>query len=104
MSIVTEVVTMKLMQDIKQEDFVHIVDNLEKEYHSKQPGFLDTELFYDERNDQWVMVQHWETEEQMKSASQKIFKDSTAEAFVKSLDPRNVKMIIGDQIKCWRLD
>lgn len=50
MNVVTEVVTMKLIPSIMKEDFIAIVDNLEKHYHSKQPGFIDSELFYDERS------------------------------------------------------
>ncbi len=95
---------MKLIPNIMEEDFIAIVDNLEKHYHSKQPGFIDSELLYDERSNLWIMVQHWETEEQLRASSKKIFKDSVAKVFVKSLDPGNVKMIIGGQIKCWSLN
>ena len=48
------------------------------------------------------MIQHWETAEQLKEASKKIFVDSAAESFVKSLDPRNVKMIMAPQLGAWK--
>lgn len=71
MCIVTEIVNMKLMKDIAKEEFIAIVDELENDFHSKQAGFIDTELLYDEPNDLWIMVQHWETMEQLKAASKK---------------------------------
>ncbi len=102
MCIVTEIVTMKSVDNITKDEFVSIVDGLEKNFHSKQPGFIDTELLYDEQKNMWVMVQHWESMAQLKAASKKIFKDSAAESFVKALHPESVKMTIAPQIKTWR--
>ena len=103
MSIITEIVTMKLADNAVKDDFISIVDGLEKNFHSKQAGFIDTELIYDEKNDLWIMIQHWESMEQLKAASKKIFTESTAEAFVKSVDPKNVKMTIAPQLGVWKL-
>ena len=102
MSIITEIVKMKLAVNITKEEFIAIVDGLEKEFHSKQSGFIDSELIYDEQKDIWIMIQHWETAEQLKAASKKIFADSAAEPFVKSLDPKNVTMIISPQLGVWK--
>lgn len=102
MCISTEIVTMKLVSNITKDEFISIVDGLEKDFHSKQSGFIDTELLYDKQNDLWVMVQHWESMEQLKAASKIILKDSAAESFVKSLIPTSVKMTIVPQVKKWR--
>lgn len=102
MCITTELVTMKSVGSVTREEFISIVDGLEKNFHSKQPGFINTELLYDEENNLWIMIQHWESLKQLKVASEKIFKDSAAEAFVKSLNPESVKMTIAPQIKLWR--
>lgn len=42
MSIATEIVTMKTSQEVTKDSFISIVDSLEKDYHSKQQGFIDT--------------------------------------------------------------
>ena len=102
MSIITEIVTMKLAGNIEKNDFISIVDGLERSFHSKQPGFIDTELLYDEKNDLWIMIQHWESIEQLKNASKKIFVDSAAKHFIQSIDPKNVKMTIAPQLGIWR--
>ncbi len=104
MCMITEIATMKLVEGITKEEFIFIVDGLEKNFHSKQPGFIDTELLYSESNHLWVMVQHWESMEQLKAASGKMFKDSAAEPFVKSLNTKSVKMTIAPQIKMWKAD
>lgn len=101
MSMITELVRMKTAEGITKEDFIAIVDGLEKNYHSKQPGFMDTELIYDEGNKVWIMIQHWQTREQLKAASKKMFQDSEAEAFVKAIDPKSVEMTICPLIKRW---
>ena len=57
----TEIVTLKTVEGITGDQFISIVDALEKNFHSKQPGFLDTELLYNEKADEWIMIQHWDS-------------------------------------------
>ena len=102
MYIITEIVTMKLAVHLTKDDFIAIVDGLERNFHSKQSGFIDSELVHDQQSDTWIMIQHWETIEQLKEASKKIFTDSTAESFVKSLDPKSVKMTMAPQLGMWK--
>ena len=92
MSIATEIVTMKTLQEVTKDSFISIVDSLEKDYHSKQQGFIDTELLYNEENKEWTMIQHWTSMEELKAASA---------PFVKALDAASVKMSILPQIKIW---
>ena len=47
------------------------------------------------------MIQHWDSIEHLKAASEKMFQDENATAFVKALDPASVKMSIAPQIKVW---
>lgn len=101
MSITTEIVTFKTVEGIKRDEFIRIVDGLEINYHSRQPGFIDTELSYHEKGDEWIMIQHWESPEQMKSASAGMFHNSVTEEFVQSLDPKTVKMKILLQLGTW---
>lgn len=101
MSITAEIVTMKPVGGLTKEQFIDIVDHLEKEFHSKQEGFIDSELLYDEKNNVWYMIQHWESHDQLKTASKNIFIDSSAEIFVKSLEPKSVKMTILPQLSAW---
>lgn len=101
MSIITEIVTMSTTQEITKEVFINIVDALEREFHSKQAGFIDTELLYDAESGGWTMVQHWDSMEQLKAASKKMFQDQGAANFVKALEPATVKMRILPQMKVW---
>ncbi len=101
MSIVTEIVTFKAAEGISDEEFIRIVDGLEKEFHSLQPGFIDTELLLDKSAGEWIMIQHWDSRENQKSASAKIFKADAAGVFVGSIIPGTVKMRILPQIKTW---
>lgn len=96
---ITEIVTMKTIEDISREEFLAIVDGLEKNFHSKQDGFVDTELLEDKKNGQWLMIQHWDSAEQLKSASQRMFLDENAASFIQALDRTTVKMQILPQIK-----
>ena len=102
MNIITEIVTMKLSGNITKDNFISIVDKLEKDFHLKQSGFIDSELLYNEQDDLWIMIFHWESMEQLKASSEKMFTVSTTEPFIKLLNPENVKMIIAPQLEVWR--
>ncbi len=98
---VTEIVKMKTVEGVSKDEFIKIVDGLEKNFHSRQLGFIDTELLYNDEDEEWYMIQHWNSKDNLKEASKKIFIDQDAEAFVKSLDKRSVKMLILPQIRTW---
>lgn len=102
MLIVTEIVSMKIVEGIGKEEFISIVDDLENNFHSRLPGFMDTELLYDEGKEEWIMIQHWSSAEQQKSASRKMFQADEAAVFVKSVIPNTVKMKTMYQIKKWK--
>ena len=103
MFISTEIVTMKTIEDITKDDFITIVDELEKNFHSKQPGFIDTELLYNDKTDEWIMIQHWDSLDSMKAASKKMFNNPITEKFVNSINPRTVKMLMLPQIGVWNM-
>lgn len=99
--IITEIVRMKTIEGITKEEFIEIVDGLEKNFHSRQKGFVDTELLYHEEEHEWYMIQHWTSKEDLKEASKKIFTDKNAESFVKSLNTQSIKMLLLPQIATW---
>ncbi len=103
MCVITEIVTMKTATKLIKEEFIRIVDGLERNFHSKQPGFMDTELLYNDKSDEWIMVQHWVSREEQKAASKKMFEDESAAAFVQALEPKTVKMSILPQLGKWTL-
>ncbi len=102
MTTITEIVTMKTAEEITKEEFISIVDGLEKEYHSKQPGFIDTELLYDCKSNEWIMIQHWASMEELKASSKKLLQAKESALFVKTLDSKAVKMKILPQSKSWK--
>jgi len=102
MSIITEIVIMKTLEDVKKTDFINIIDGLEKNFHSKQPGFIDSELLYNDETREWIMIQHCISMEDLKSASEKMFKDTAAGSFVKALNPESIKMIMLPQLNTWK--
>ena len=98
---ITEIVTMKTLNGISKEHVTRIVDDLEKNFHSKQPGFIDSELLYNDKTDEWIMIQHWNSIDNLKEASRKIFLDAASAEFIAALDKQNVKMLILPQVGIW---
>lgn len=102
MNVITEIIMMKTVEGIGEEEFIYVVNSLEENFHAKQTGFIDTELLYNDKVSEWIMIQHWDSFETLKSASQKIFHDKAAKSFVESLRKESVKMIILPQIRKWK--
>lgn len=103
MNNVTEIVSFEINDGIDYEAFTNIVDQLEREYHSKQPGFIDTELLYDSKNNTWLMLQHWESMIELKNASKQMFKEKCTEEFRAALNEKSVKIHAYPQIKTWHI-
>ena len=101
MCIITEIVTMKTVEGISKDDFMDVVDGLEKNFHSKLSGFIDSELIYNNKTNEWIMIQHWDNLENLQSASKKMFQNPITESFVKSLQPDSVKMLKLPQLGAW---
>lgn len=103
MSNVTELVRMKAKDLVAKDDFINIVNKLEIDFHTKQEGFIDTELLYDEEENVWIMIQHWESFEHVKLASRNMFKEATTESFRNSINPKSISIsvfpILGKWIK-----
>ncbi|NMS91500.1 hypothetical protein HGQ85_16385 [Clostridioides difficile] len=103
MKIITEIVEFSVEENLSKGEFIDIVNDLEMKFHSIQPGFIDTELLYDEKSQKWIMIQHWDSLEDLKNSSSKMFKESSTEKFRKALKSQTIKMNIMPQIKSWKL-
>lgn len=97
----TEIAEFQTLPEIQDEEFVKIVEFLEENFHSKQKGFIGTELVKADGSGQWVMIQHWESVEAAREASKMLMKDLSSEQFKMSLDPKTVKLRYLDCVKTW---
>ena len=101
MDIVTEIVNLKTLDSISDEQFIEIVNELEIKFHSRQEGFINTELLKKEQVNSWIIIQHWKTITNANLASKKMFKESITEKFRNALDPQTVKINLFSQMKTW---
>ena len=101
---ITEIVTMKSAQGVGKEEFIEIVDGLERDFHMRQSGYIDTELLYDDNDNTWIMIQHWESLEQMKAASKEMFRDSATARFRSAIDPKQIKISAYPALGIWCSD
>lgn len=100
MQTVTEIVEMHLRDGISDEAFIVIVDRLEKQFHMKQVGYLDSELFK-QGEAHWSMIMHWQTRDDLKAASRQMMLAPETVDFRDCLDPRQIKIKAFEQVKVW---
>lgn len=101
MAIVTEIVKMQIQDNISADEFIKIVDHLEREFHTKEPGFMDTELLHDAKENFWYMIQHWRGLEEMKAAAAQMFKSPLTEAFRNAVNPKAISITVLPQLQTW---
>ena len=102
MNIMTEIVTFQTIENVTKEEFISIVDGLEKKFHSLQLGFIDTELLYNDATKEWTMIQHWDNRQNMQAASKKMFDNPITETFIYALNPKSVKILTLPQLGTWK--
>ena len=101
---ITEIVTMKSSEGVGKEEFIEILDELERGFHMRQSGYIDTELLYDDNDNTWIMIQHWESLEQTKAASKEMFRDSATERYRAAIDPKQIKISAYPALGIWCSD
>ena len=102
MKIITEIVSFESKAEIAQNDFTGIINRLEQNFHSQQTGFIDTELLHAEGSNIWIMIQHWDSLQNMKKSSSNMFKDAKTGEFRNSIDPKSVQIKVYTQTGIWK--
>jgi len=97
----TEIAEFEVVPGIKDEEFINIVEQLEVEFHSKQKGFVDTELAKVNDSNMWVMLQHWESTEESREASKNMMKTPITKDFREALDPKTVRIKYLNHMRRW---
>lgn len=101
--IIIEIVDFKIIEGTEERDFISIVDDLEKAYHSQQKRFIDTELLRGKESGQWIMLQHWGSFEDAVASSRLLMKSELTEAFRRIIIPSSVKMSMLEQVGFWKV-
>ena len=98
---ITECVYFDSIEGLSDEEFTGIVEKLERDFHMRQPGIIDTELVRGKSPRQWLMIQHWESLDHATAASRKLMTDETTEMFRRSLDPKTVRISYHEHVARW---
>lgn len=89
-NLITEVASFKTLGDRPDSEIIEIVSELEREFHGRQEGFIDSELFHDAREETWHMVQHWRSLDEARASSREMMRSDITTRFREALDPGTV--------------
>ncbi len=96
-----EIAEFKLAKDMARDEFVSMVDELEVNFHSKQEGFISTDLLDGADGRTYIMVQHWETIEHAHNASKAMMQSDLTLAFRSLMSPKDVSLRYLERIQKW---
>ncbi len=97
---VTEIVTFKTAEAYSDNTLIQIVDSLNKNFMTKQAGYLDTELIKGKEERAWMMILHWESMELAKEVSKVFVKSPDTEEYRNAL--AEVNLHFTEQVKFWK--
>ena len=100
--IITEIVNLESKTEIAESDFTEIINRLEKNFHSLQEGFINTELLHTAGTNCWIMIQHCDSLENMKKSSSNMFKNIATKEFRNSINPEKVQIKTYEQKGVWK--
>lgn len=92
MSTVTEIAYFKRKESVGGDEFLAIVHELERRFHSGLPGFMSSEIAYNEKDGTWILIQHWESEDYARSSSKEMMIREETALFRQSIDPKTVSI------------
>lgn len=98
---ITECAYFEAIDGIRDDDFIAIIDELEKSFHMPQQGYIDTELVRGKEERQWLMIQHWESLDDAKNASRNLMRDAAADVFRNSIVPKTVRISYHERVSVW---
>ena len=100
---ITELIKMELVDEVGDEHFISIVDEMENSFHKACKGYIDSE-FFKASNGIWYMLMHWESRADLKQASKAMMNSEKTLSFRECLNPQKIEISIYDQLKSWNLE
>lgn len=100
--IATEIVNVKTIKGISDEEFVKIINNLDTNFLSKTNGYIDTELIKGNEEQTWIIIIHWRTMAKGNEAFKDFASSPLTEEYRTAIDPQSVIFHFTDQTQTWK--
>ena len=101
-NIATEILNVKTINGISDDDFIEIINNLDTKFLSNTKGYIDTELLKGKEEQSWIIIIHWRTIAEGNEAFKEFANSPLTEEYRKSIDPQSVGFHFTEQIKIWK--
>ena len=89
---VIEIVTLKYKSTVNADDFWKEDAKIQKDYTSKQPGFISRESGYSNGENEVLVIVRWKTEIDADASMQKFMEDKSVVDFVNMIEANTMKM------------
>lgn len=100
--IAIEIVNVKTINGISDEEFVKIINNLATEFLCKTKGYIDTELVKGKEEQNWIVIIHWRTMAEGNEAFKEFASSPLTEEYRTAIDPQSVVFHFTDQTQTWK--
>lgn len=100
--IATEIVNIKTINGISDEEFVKIINNLDTKFLCKTKGYIDTELVKGKEEQNWIVIIHWRTIAEGNEALKEFAISPLTEEYRTVIDPQSVIFHFTDQTQTWK--
>lgn len=94
---VTEIVIYSIHSHIDVEAYKQAARRVES-FLGQQPGYRDRELLYDESNNKWIDLVHWDDMQSAKHAAQLALKDPECAEMFSMIVHESVRMLHAERV------
>ena len=98
---ITELIVFELKKGIAKNQVVNQANKMVNDFHKKQDGYVDMELICDPSEDQWKMIIHYETMEDIEKVKLNIPNSKAIKDFTALVLPESLKVSFYDQLQKW---
>lgn len=89
---VVEIVTFNLSPGSTEQDFLAINHRVEEEHVAQQPGFVQRETLYDDKENRWLVLVYWRSISDAENSMASFSSAPATSIFMQTIDPSSMKM------------
>ncbi len=98
---ITEIIAFELLEGVSHDQLLKQADKVVNDFHKKQDGYIDMELDNASFGDQWQMIVHYQSMDDIEKVKNNLPHSKAIKEFTQLLAPNSMKVSFFKQQACW---
>ena len=98
---ITEIIAFEMREKTSKDQMIHQLDTVVHEFHKNQDGYVDMELVSDYSNQQWQMIIHYQSMDDIEKVKMNMPQSKALNDFRELIIPETMKVSFHEQHERW---